>query len=466
MEEISASSLAGELAAIVGEENVLTDGPELIPYTRGSIDSGSHRPLAVVFPGSVEEVSGIIRVARRLRVPVVPRGGGSSPTGAVVPVKGGIVLDMKRLHDIVVRVEDGLVEAGAGATLQEVDAECRRHGYFFPPDPSSVRVATVGGAISENSGGMRCARFGVVKDWVLKVEAVLSDGTVTRFGEETYKNRAGFNILGLLIGSEGTLCVFTRAWLKIMPLPERLRRFAIFFSTIDDAAECIMDIRRSGVNPFILEYADRHGIEVANSVRKTDFPAPDGGMLIVDMDCLQGSEQRARQKLMEVVVRHRPQLVMEAQTREEEEAILEVRRIAFTAPGRLYSGFIDGDIVVPLSRIREAMDGIERIREKYGVYIATCGHVGDGNLHPQIGADINNREEWERAREAAREIDRLAINLGGSITGEHGIGYLKQDMLVEQFRARSMEANLDIMRGLKRLFDPDNILNPGKFALD
>lgn len=454
-----------ELEGIVGRENVFRDPARLSIYSRGSIDREEHRPDAGIRIRNVSQASEVMKVAYRYGIPVVARGGGSSPTGAVVPVNGGIVLDMKEMNSIEVSVENGYVVAGAGATLADVDRECRRQGFFFPPDPSSVSVATVGGAINENSGGMRCARYGVMKDWILKIDVVMPDGRITSFGEATYKNRAGYNFVGLIAGSEGTLCLVTRAWLKIMPLPENTVRMAGFFGNLEDAGEAIYRIRRDGVNPLILEYADIYGIRAANEVKGWSYPEAEGGMVLVDLEVMGSDSESQTGKVRKIFSDTNATHVEVPENTESRDNIFEIRRIAFAAPGKLFSGFVDGDIVVPLSRIKEAIVRVDAIREKYGVYIATCGHVGDGNLHPQVGADIADRDEWARAEAAVEAINNLAIELGGSISGEHGIGTQKQALLSKQFQDRGQHNMLELMSEIKGVFDPKNIMNPGKFGL-
>lgn len=450
---------------IVGKDNVFDDPARLSIYGRGSIDRLENQPELGVGISSTSEASRVMEVANRYGIPVVVRGGGSSPTGAVVPVMGGIVLDMKAMNAISVSLEDGLVEAEAGATLSNVDRACRSVGFFFPPDPSSVSVATVGGAINENSGGMRCARYGVMKDWVLKLEVVMPDGRITYFGESTYKNRAGYNFVGLVTGSEGTLCLVTKAWLKIMPLPEKTVRIAGFFNSLEEAGEAIFRIRKDGVNPLILEYADRFGIRAANEVKGWNYPETGGGMVLVDLEIMGKDDETPVKRVREIFGATNASDVRVPESPQEMDNLLEIRRIAFAAPGKMFSGFIDGDIVVPLSRIREAIVAVNTIREELGVYIATCGHAGDGNLHPQVGADISDPVAWKKALTAMDRINNLAIELGGSISGEHGIGTQKQELLSVQFSRRGQEGTLEMMRQIKAVFDPKNIMNPGKFGL-
>lgn len=459
------AKVVSEFEKVVGKESVFTDPSRLSIYSRGSIDNHGHFPEIGIQVRSVSQASEVMRIANSNRIPVVVRGGGSSPTGAVVPHRGGIVLDMKGMNSIKVSIENGYVEAEAGATLADVDRECRKYGFFFPPDPSSVSVATVGGAINENSGGMRCAKYGVMKDWILKIGAVMPDGLVTSFGEATYKNRAGYNLVGIITGSEGTLCIVTKAWLKIMPIPENTVRIAAFFNSLEDAGEAIYRIRRDGVNPLILEYADRFGIQAANELKDWHFPVADGGMVLVDLE-MTGEDRKGRiSRVIEIFKQTSSSKIIVPEGNDEADNLFEIRRIAFAAPGKLFSGFIDGDIAVPLSRIKDAILGVEKIRKELGVYIATCGHVGDGNLHPQVGGDISNDEEWSRAMRAAERINLLAIELGGSVSGEHGIGTQKEDLFEKQLMERGQEITLDIMRQIKRIFDPNNIMNPDKFAL-
>jgi len=455
-----------ELTGSLGRDMILTDHTSLSLYSGGSIDRITVIPMAVVKPLSTDDVSKTMALAHRYSVPVVVRGGGSSPTGAVVPKRNGIVIDMKRLDSIELDLPNGLVISGSGSSLMDVDSECKRSGFFFPPDPSSVRVATVGGAIAENSGGMRVARYGPMKNWILKIEAVLSDGTITTFGEGVYKNRAGYDFISLITGSEGTLAIVTKAWLKIMPLPAKIRRIAGFFKDLHSAGDAIFRVRREGVNPLILEYADIYGISASNKVRGTDYPETPGGMVLVDVD---GDEESTENSVgyVENIFRSYPDtIVIKPQSKEEMEGLMEVRRIAFTSPGLTYSGFIDGDIVVPLSRIRDALEGIEKIRKKYNVYISVAGHAGDGNLHPNIGSDLYNSEEWGRAKKASDEIAVLGVKLGGSVSGEHGIGMLNQEKLLMQFREKDQMMTLKLMKEVKKVFDPKGILNPGKFGLE
>lgn len=455
-----------EIANIVGRENVLIDNANLRIFQYGAVDKCKAKPNAIVHVIEREQVSKIMKVAYRYNIPVVPRGSGSSVTGAVVPIKGGIVLDLRALNKIIVNIENGIVEAEAGATILDIDNECRKYGFFFPPDPGSARVATIGGALAENSGGMRGARYGVMRDWVLKIEVVLADGTITYFGESTYKNRAGYDLLGLIVGSEGTLGIITKAWLKIMPLPEKIIRIAGFFKNLDDAGEAIFRIRREGINPLILEFVDKWGLEAANKVKGLNYPELEGGMVLVDVDGPIIGLERVAEKVEKIMKECNAVEIIIPNTSQKMEEILEVRRVAFTAPGRLFPGFIDGDIAVPLSKIKDALIGIDRIRKKYGVFIAITGHAGDGNLHPNIGADPNNEEEWKRAEKAAYEINLLALELGGTVAAEHGIGKLKEEVFLRQLETRNQIHVYYLMKEIKKIFDPKNILNPGKYALE
>jgi len=455
-----------ELRKIVGDQNILTDKASLSLYSKGAVEWVAAMPDVVVFPENTEQVSKIVRLAYEREIPVIPRGGGSSVTGAVVAIKGGIIIDFRRMNKIIVDIDNGYVIAEPGATILEVNNELKKYGFFFPPDPASERIATVGGALAENSGGMRCAKYGLMKDWVLKLEVVLADGTVTTFGGATYKERAGFNLVGLIIGSEGTLAIITKAWLKIAPIPEATAIIAGFFNDLRSAGKTIFEIRRRGIDPLILEYADKEGIAAANKIKKTSYPEVDGGMVLVGV----GGPAKAIDDLAERVVNIMKEFgayqVYRPKTVAEREEILDIRRIAFTAPGQFYPGFIDMDIVVPLSKIEEALAIVDQVRKKYNVYIAIAGHAGDGNLHPNIGVDPANKDEWERGHKAARELMEAAIKLGGSFTAEHGVGKTREEIFVKQLEERGQLPMLRLMREIKKIFDPKNILNPGKFALE
>ncbi len=453
--------ILSEFIDAAGNGNVLYDEKDLFPYKRGSIDRIEEMPEIAIKIFDEKSISKIMKIAHKYRIPVIARGGGSSPTGAVVPEKKGIVLDMRPLNAISVNIRDGYVEAYAGATLEEVNNESRKYGFFFPPDPSSVSISTVGGAINENSGGMRCARYGVVKDWILKIDVVLSSGDETSFGESIYKNRGGFNFVDLICGSEGTLCIVKKAYLKIMPLPEKITRIAGFFNTIEESENAIFSIRKNGLNPLILEYADYYGIKAANEIKKWNYPEAHGGMVLVDTDY----GENYLSKIQNVLEENNAFKIFIPGNEEEYNNIFEIRRIAFAAPGLLFKGFIDGDIVVPLSKLTDAIEGINQVRIKNNVYIATCGHAGDGNLHPQIGGNPDNISEWENVKKSVREINDLAVRLGGSISGEHGIGKIKEDDFIRQLKYKNQIKTLEFMKSVKKIFDPENILNPGNFAL-
>ncbi len=449
------TSIIDQFVSIAGKENVLTNKRHLLQYDHGSIDEMHKLPAAAIIIKDENILSPIIKIACKNHVNVVARGGGSSPTGAVVPDENTIVLVMRSLNKIKVSYENGYVEAYAGATLQEVNNECMKYNFFFPPDPSSVSTATVGGAVNENSGGMRCARYGVVKDWVLKLDVVLANGDETTFGESVYKNRGGYNFVDLICGSEGTLCIVKKAWLKIIALPKKIHRIAGFFNNIDDAMDAILAIRK--LNPLILEFSDKYGIEAANKIRGFNYPETHGGMVLADVDF-----DKSYVKSIENIMQKAAKIII-PESKEEFDNIFEVRRIAFVAPAMLYPGFIDGDIVVPLSRLKDAVNEIEKIRRKYKIYIATCGHAGDGNLHPQVAGNPENQEEWEKSIKAMEEINMAAIYLGGSISGEHGIGKLKKDMLLKQLKYKKQEYSIELMKQIKKIMDPENILNRGDF---
>ena len=448
-------SIINDIKNAAGDYNVLTDIEHLIIYRKGSIDRMEKLPACVVKVVDENVISKVLKIASKYHLNVIARGGGSSPTGAVVPLDDTIILGMRPLNKIKVNVNDGYVEAYAGATLQEVNDECRKYGYFFPPDPSSVSTATVGGAINENSGGMRCARYGVVKDWVLKIDCVLPNGEEISLGETVYKNRGGFNLVDLVCGSEGTLCVVKKAYLKILGLPRKIYRIAGFYDKLNDAIDAVARIRK--LNPLILEFTDYYGIAAANKIKNFNYPEVNGGMILVDTDFGYDSfldiKNIIDEKSSKTIVADDDQF----------NKIFEIRRVAFAAPGLLYPSFIDGDIVVPLSKLKDAITGINDIRKKYKVYIETCGHVGDGNLHPQVGANPEDYDEWSRAVSAMSEINELAIKLGGSISGEHGIGKTKKDILIEQLKYKHQEKSMYFMKEIKNIFDPENVLNRGDF---
>ncbi|RLE49813.1 MAG: glycolate oxidase subunit GlcD [Candidatus Methanomethylicota archaeon] len=456
--------LASKLVELLGEDKVLAQEEDLYVYGFDATQTFRGKPWAVIRPTCTEDVVKVLAFADQHVIPVVPRGGGSSLTGAVVPIRGGIVLDMTAMRSIRVDVENGVVEAEAGATIDQIDKECRKYGFFFPPDPASSEVATLGGALAGNSGGMRGARYGTMRNWVLAIEVVLPGGKALWLGSPTYKWRGTYDLMGLFVGSEGTLGVITRAVLKIAPLPERIARILALFNDVEAAAKAIYEVRRRGLNPLILEFLDRDSILMVDETYKLGLPKAEAAVL-VDVDGPSEAIDRLARQVVELMKEAGAFKVDLATDQEAMDKLYTARREAYSSVTRKYPVVIIEDIVVPLSKLADAVRMLEEVKKKYGLTIITFGHAGDGNLHPNICIDPSNKEEVDKAEKAFYEIAKIALKLGGAVSAEHGIGLQKVELLKMELEHRKSLEAMEYMKAIKRIFDPKGIMNPGKFGL-
>ncbi len=445
-----------EVADALGQDNVIDDDARMQEYARDMADyQGS--PRLVVRPGSEEEVSLVVRAAARHGVPVVPRGAGSSLTGA--SVSDSVVLDTRRLDRIIeVDTVNWHAKVQAGVVLDTLNRELKGRGFFFPPDPASSFVCTVGGAVAEGSGGFRCVKYGTMKEWVLALRVVLPNGEVAQLGEPLAKNRAGYDLVHLFVGSEGTLGVVTEACLRVVPLQSTpARRMAVQFDDWGSATRAVMGLKSARVVPGLLEFMDRETLEAVNRVMKTGLPAAEA-TLLVDLD--DGDAGTA-----EEVFRSSGMVWSRvAEDEEEAELMYQARAWAYPAVKGLASGVHVEDVVVPIDRLGEYMKKVKEAAAGHGLTIAVNGHAGDGNVHPLILYDRADEGSRDRALRAFGDICRSAIGVGGSVSGEHGIGLQKTQLLGEQLRAHGGGEALRLMKEIKRLFDPAGIMNPGKYV--
>ncbi|MDA4115297.1 MAG: FAD-binding oxidoreductase [Thaumarchaeota archaeon] len=445
------------LAGISGADNVFSEPSRLEEYSE---DMAGFRatPAVVVRPSSEDEVRRIVALAGKRRVPIVPRGAGSSLTGAAV-TKGAIILDMRRM-DSVLKVDtvNWYARAQAGITLEDLNKRLAKEGFFFPPDPASSSLCTVGGAVAEGSGGLRCVKYGTVKDWVVALRVVLPNGRVSNFGEPLAKNRAGFDLVHLMVGSEGTLGVVTEAWLKIIPIPKATpKRLLITYGDWRSASDAICQLRASRIMPHIFEFLDRETIQAVNAHLDTKQDEAEA-TLIVDI------EEDSLAEALETFKRNKPGKIVVAKDAAEAEAFYHIRSMAYLAIRGLGKAVQVEDIAVPVDRLGEYMAKVKETASRHGLRILVNGHAGDGNVHPVILYDEQDRASRAAAHRAFEEICRYGISIGGSVTGEHGIGVQKAKLLREQLEAHEGKEALRLMKEIKKLFDPDGIMNPGKYV--
>ncbi|MEM2236869.1 MAG: FAD-linked oxidase C-terminal domain-containing protein [Candidatus Caldarchaeum sp.] len=454
---LDSGTLTG-LREILGSDKVLTDDETLEKYSK-DMGGFSKKPSAVVIAENVEDISKLLRFCNVRKIPVTAWGAGTSLTGAVVTES--IVLDLSRLNRILkIDTVNYYVHAEVGVILEQLNNELAKHGFFFPPDPASSFICTVGGAVAEGAGGLRCVKYGTVKDWVLALKVVLANGDVVIFGEPLAKNRAGYNLTQLMVGSEGTLGVIVEAWLKIAPIPDvPLRRVYSVFDSWSDAGNTILEIRKRRIVPRMLEFFDRVGIDAANKMHGTSLPAGEA-MLLIDIEEFRGNELS---NLLTILRENNARIIKVAESEEEAELLLQIRATMYLALNMISKARIVEDVCVPIDRIVEYLMKVKEISSKYGLIISMNGHAGDGNIHPIILYDPDDVEEASKVPKAVEELVQYSIKVGGTITGEHGVGVQKMRELTMQLEAHNGRQVLQLMRELKKVFDPNNILNPGKY---
>jgi glycolate oxidase len=448
--------LVQRLSDISGDENVVTGGWAMEDYRHDMADYEA-TPLVVVKPRSEAEVVLVVRLARETSTPILVRGAGSSLTGAAV-LEGALVIDTRNMNKVVkVDTVNWYVQVQAGMSLEDLNKELKPYGFFFPPDPASSYLCTVGGAIAEGSGGLMCVKYGTMKDWVMALRFVLPNGMVTNFGEPLAKNRAGFDLVHLVVGSEGTLGIVTEAYLKIIPIPSiSTKRFLVNFDDWESTGEVIKRLRSSKIMPHLFEFMDRDVIHALNDKLSMNFDESEATLLV---DVEEGSTQTATAIFKDCGARK----IMLAKDEEEAEAFYQARTMAYLAVKSLATGVQVEDIALPIDKLGEYLKSVKEVAFKYGLKIPVNGHAGDGNVHPVILYERSDAKSREAANLAFEELCRRAIKMGGSISGEHGIGSQKTKLLREQLVAHEGGEALRLMKEIKRVFDPDGLMNPGKY---
>lgn len=458
------AALAAQLREVVpGERSVLTDEEDLIAYGFDAAWFDAHA-LLVVRPQTVEQVAQIHRLAHRERIAITPRAMGSSLSGGAMPSPGAIVLSVSRMNRVLeIDALNRVAVVQAGVITADLQRAVEAQGLFYPPDPSSLRQSAIGGNIAENAGGARCLKYGVTADYVTALEVVLPDGTVIRTGGKTVKNVTGYDLRALFAGSEGTLGTVTEATLRLLPKPKYARTALAAFDSLANAAAAVAAIMASALLPAAIELLDQLTIECVNGMQPGVFPSQSDAVLIFAVDGNYEEAVNGDLDLLASIAReHGAVSVTAARSVQESERIWDARRSVSPALARRRPNKLGEDVCVPVSQIPEMIARVRAIAHKYRLLIPVFGHAGDGNLHPNILCDRSDREEIARVREAAREIFEAAVALGGTLSGEHGIGVLKK-----QFMDLDLGADaLSVMRGIKDAIDPRGIMNPGKMFPD
>lgn len=446
------------LREIVGDENVLVDPERVEPYAQDAIKE-KFPPEAVVLPRTTEEIAEILRLANEAVFPVTARGGGVGYTGGAVPIEGGIVIGTDRMNAIrEINADDLYVVVEPGVTTYALQQAVEAYGLFYPPDPASYKTSFIGGNIAENAGGMRSAKYGVTKHYVLGLEVVTPTGEIITTGGKTSKNVVGFDLTGLICGSEGMLGIITEATLRLLPLPEATRTVRSTFKTMKEACTCVTRFASSRITPVAIEVLDRAAINAVESEFAFGLDKDAGALLLVSVDGSIPEVERASLVVEQVLRDGGGYDVLLAVTRDEEDRLWDVRRAISPALKKYGTLKLNEDVVVPRSRVPELVERVLAIGKRYETFVVNFGHAGDGNIHVNFMCEREDVSAVHRAREAVRETFAVAIELGGTISGEHGIGYVKAPYLDMAVTG----ATINTMKDIKRALDPKGILNPGK----
>jgi len=453
------TSFLDSLTKVVRPKAVLTSLEDVIPYGFDGTAALRESPGAVVFPNNTEEVAACVRLASAHHIPVVTRGSGTGLSGGSVPTAGSLVLCLVELNSILnIDPRNLTLRAQSGVITQRIDEAAAPYGLFYPPDPGSLKISTIGGNVAENSGGLRGLKYGVTRDYVMGMEAVLPDGTIVRLGNACVKDVAGYSMKDLFIGSEGTLGIITEVLLKLLPRPAARKTLLAVFDRMEDAAETVSAIIAARIIPCTLEFLDRMTVNCVESYAKIGLPTDCDAVLLMETDGHPAAVAEEAEIMRELALKHHARSVRAASDEAEALSLAAARRNAFSALARIKPTTILEDITVPRSELAKMVAYIAQTAAAYKLQVGTFGHMGDGNLHPTFLTNERDQDEMKRVHEALEAIVEKALELGGTITGEHGVGIAKKPWLKKQLG----DASYDLMRKIKAALDPQSLLNPGK----
>jgi len=457
------SPLIDRLRAIVGPSAILHSPSDLVVYECDGFTIEKNKPDVVVFPTSTEQVVAIVQACNECHVPFLPRGAGTSLAGGCLPVGGGVMIALARMKRILeVNYRDRYAVVEPGVVNLWLTNHIRSQGYHFAPDPSSQGACTIGGNVATNSGGPHTLKYGVTVNHVLGLELVLPDGRIVQTGGPTEDN-PGYDLTGIIVGSEGTFGVATRAWVRITRNPEAYRTLLGVFETVDDATNTISDIIGAGIIPGALEMLDQLILQAVEAAFKFGFPLDAGAVLIMEVDGLEAGLDADAEQMIAIAMKNKARAVRRANTDAERLLLWKSRKQAFGAVGRLAPSFCTQDGVVPRTKLPQILRAIQEIGQRHQLKIANVFHAGDGNMHPLVLYNCNDPVQQAKAEDAGNELLKLCVELGGCLTGEHGVGIEKRDLMRFQFSPEDLEQQMRV----RAVFDPDWLMNPAKvFPLD
>ncbi|HEX4146231.1 MAG TPA: FAD-linked oxidase C-terminal domain-containing protein [Pirellulales bacterium] len=447
-----------ELANLLGRAAVLSARSDLVVFECDGFVIEKNCPDVVVFPATTEQVAGVVRICNRYGLPFVPRGAGTSLAGGCLPVGGGVMIALTRMRQILeINLRDRYAVVQPGVVNIWLTNALKGTGYHYAPDPSSQGACTIGGNVATNSGGPHTLKYGVTVNHTLAIEAVMADGSIVQFGGPT-EDPVGLDLVGTLVGSEGTLAIATKIWTRLTPDPQGVRTLLAIFDSVDDATGAISEIIGAGIVPAALEMMDQGILVAIEAASHFGFPLDAAAILLIEVDGLEAGLDRQRDQITQICTQGGAREVRQAADAKERQRLWKCRKTAFAAVGRLSSSYCTQDGVVPRTKLPHIQRRITEIGSKYGVRIVNVFHAGDGNIHPVLLFDERNPKEIENVLAAGAEILEECIAIGGSVTGEHGIGVEKISLMSKLFTP----TDLDAMRRLRQAFNPDNRLSPGK----
>ena len=451
--------IIAELETITGKDSVLTSREDLYSYSYDGTTSWSHMPDVVVLPTTGTQISQILRLANEQKIPVTARGGGTNVSGGSVPIMGGIVLCTTKMDKILeINKTNMTATVEPGVVLQDFNMALAKENLFYPPDPQSFYGCTMGGTVAENAGGPQCIKYGVTKQYILGLEVALANGEIMKLGGVTVKNRVGYDLMMLFTGSEGTLGIITKITVRLLPVPQADMTLIATFDDMVAGGQGVSNILANGVVPSKIEFVDNFVIRRIEEINPMGLPLDAKALLLIQVDGSPAGVKAEIAQISDILKESGAIDVKIAKDAEEAATYWKMRRAGFAAVFGAAPTVISEDVTVPRDKLADFIKKLEEISEEYGFFVQYLGHAGDGNLHPSIFADINEKEKFAKAQEAMERIIEEALSLGGVLSGEHGIGLEKQ-----KFFNRAVDPMaLDLMKKIKSFLDPNNILNPGK----
>ena len=455
---LNRDKIVNKLKKIIKSENVLDHSDEIKPYETDALSAYKQKPLAVVLPENTQEVSNILKYCNEEKIKIIPRGAGTGLSGGALPLNDAILLGLGKFNKILeIDFDNKCVIAQPGVTNLSITHAVQHKGFYYAPDPSSQLACSIGGNVAENSGGVHSLKYGTTTNNILGVELVLMDGTVCRLGGKTL-DQEGYDLLGLICGSEGLLGVITEVTVKILKKPQTVKAALIGFSTIEDGGNCVSGIISSGIVPSGMEIMDKALIEATDNFCKAGYPRDAEALMIVELDGTNSEVNELINKVSDIAKKNNSTSIRTSQNEKERLAFWAGRKAAFPACGAMAPDYYCMDGTIPRGKLSEVLKEIKRLSKKYNLPVANAFHAGDGNLHPLIMFDANNKEELRKTEEFGAEILKYCVKVGGVLTGEHGVGIEKRELMCEMFNDNDIQQQLKIKKSL----DEKNLLNPGK----